>query len=95
MWWSQICRLTSGGPGRSLQSLGLGLLGGESSSGKALAGAWWPESPPDVSSDLRVPLSPVSPATQLEDTGHVTLEIFNILRGLPLPSGVCSSLEKT
>lgn len=94
--WSQICHLTPGGPGgKPAEPHGLGLLGGESSSGKALAGAWRPESPPNVSPDLCLPLSPVSPATQLEDTGHVPLEIFNMLRGLPLPPGVCSSLEKT
>ena len=70
--WSQICHLTPGCPwGKPVDPHGLGLLGGESSSGKVLAGAWWPESPPDVSPDLCLPLSPVSPATPLEDTGHV------------------------
>lgn len=42
-----------------------------------------------------VSLSFVSPATQLEDTGHVPLEVFNMLRGLPLPPRVRSFLEKT
>lgn len=62
---------------------------------EALAGAWQPEPPADVSPEFCLPLRAFSLVDQLEDTDRTSHWRFSMFwEGSYTPPTVCSSLEK-